>query len=99
MTGFLKYIVLPGINNNIDDYLFVIEIMKILCIKQLTIARDTSVKYNSNSDLLENLIIASGYLLAILAKNKMTADMFTFTPTEREKVCAFANKLLQAGEV
>ncbi len=95
----LKYIVLPGINDNLQDYLSVIEIMKILCVKHLTIARDTSIKYSSNSEALNNLISSSGYLLAILAKNKMTADMFTFTPNEREKMVAFANKLLQEEKV
>ncbi len=42
----LKYIVLPGINDNIQDYLSVIELMKILKVKHLTIARDTSIKYS-----------------------------------------------------
>lgn len=95
----LKYIVLPGINDYLPDYLSLIEIMKVLNVKHLTISRDVSIKYSSNSEQLEDLISASGCLLAMLAKNKMTADMFTFTPEEREKAVAFATKLLQTGEV
>lgn len=95
----LKYIVLPGINDNLEDYLSVIEIMKILHVKHLTIARDTRKKYDGDSEQLENLIGASGYLLAMLSKNKLSADMFTYAPNEREKAVMFANELLQSGEV
>ena len=95
----LKYIVLPGINDNVEDYLYVIEIMKILKVKHLTIARDTSVKYTLDARLSEKLISAAGYLAAILHKNEMTMDMFTYTPAEREHVVAFANELLKVGKV
>jgi wyosine [tRNA(Phe)-imidazoG37] synthetase (radical SAM superfamily) len=95
----LKYIVLPGFNDNLEDYLSVIEIMKVLQVKHLTIARDTRIKYSIDEDEGETLIGAAGYLLALLAKNEMTADMFTYAPAERERVVAFAAELLQAGEV
>lgn len=95
----LKYIVLPGINDNIEDYLYVIEIMKILKVKHLTIARDTRIKYTLDEKMSENLISAAGYLAAILHKSEMTMDMFTYTPEERERVVAFANELLQSKKV
>lgn len=95
----LKYIILPGINDNIEDYLYLIEIMKILKVKHLTIARDTRIKYTLDAKLSQKLISAAGYLAAILHKNEMTMDMFTYTPIEREQVVAFANDLLQEGKV
>lgn len=95
----LKYIILPGINDNIEDYLCVIEIMKTLKIKRLSISRDTRIKYIPNTKLKEDLISAAGYLVAILHKNEMKTDMSTYTPAEREHVVAFANELLQAGKV
>ncbi len=95
----LKYIVLPGINDNIEDYLYLIEIMKILKVKHLTIARDTRIKYTIDVETSKKLISAAGYLAAILHKNEMTMDMFTYAPAEREHVVAFANELLKARKV
>jgi wyosine [tRNA(Phe)-imidazoG37] synthetase (radical SAM superfamily) len=95
----LKYIVLPGINDNLEDYATVIEIMKILKVKQLTISRDGRMKYSLDAEQGEDLINAAGYLAAMLHRNGMTMDMFTYTPAEREHVAAFANALLKAGIV
>lgn len=95
----LKYIVLPGINDNLRDYRSLIEIMKILNIDFLSISRDNSLKYNKNSEQFKHLIVATGYLLAMLKKNNMSADMFSFTPDERNVVYELANKLLETGEV
>jgi len=95
----LKYIVLPDINDNYEDYKQVIEIMKILRVKHLTLARDGKTKYSGTPEQNEKLIGAAGYLLAMLYKNKMTFDMFTFSPVEREQVTSFANNLLSSGEV
>jgi hypothetical protein len=95
----LKYIVLPGINNSLGDYLSVIEIMKILKVSHMTISRDTNEKYAHDEKANENLISAAGYFAALLHKNGMTMDMFTYSPTEREQVVAFANSLLQSGKV
>ena len=44
----LKYIVLPGINDNLADYQGVIEIMKVLKAEQLQISRDSRFKYSQN---------------------------------------------------
>ena len=95
----LKYIVLPGINDTSEDYLTLIEIMKILHVKHLSISRDTRIKYAIDSKQREVLIGAAGHLAAILHKNGMTMDAFPYTPAEREHVIAFANALIQAGKV
>lgn len=95
----LKYIILPGINNNLEDYSSIIEIMKILQVNHLTIARDTRIKHLHGDEQSELLMRAAGYLAAMLHKNGMTMDMFTYAPAERERVVAFANELLQMGKV
>lgn len=95
----LKYIVLPGLNDTYEDYLSVIEIMKVLEVKHLTIARDTSKKYSMGTEEGEQLTGAAGYLAAMCHKNGITNDMFTYTPEERERVISFANELLQNGVI
>lgn len=89
----LKYIILPGINDNVEDYNSVIEIMKILECKHLTLSRDTSKKYSINEEDEQKLIQAAGQFLLLLSKNNMSVDMFTYTPEEREKIVAYAKKL------
>ena len=56
----LKYIVLPGINTRMEDYLGIIKIMKEFDIKDLIISRDVRVMYNmpeTDKDELFNHII------------------------------------------
>lgn len=97
----MKYIVLPGINDYIEDYFSVIEIMKILKVKHLSVSRDVHIKYSNDdkSKNTANLIGAAGYLAAMLHKNEFTLDLFTYTPDERKLVVEFANKLLNTGQV
>lgn len=97
----MKYIVYPGINDNIEDYLSVIEIMKILKVKHLSVSRDVRVKYNHDDKNQNNanLIGAAGYLVAMLHKNGLTLDLFTYTPDERKMVVEFANELLNTGQL
>jgi wyosine [tRNA(Phe)-imidazoG37] synthetase (radical SAM superfamily) len=95
----LKYIILPGLNDNYEDYLSVIEIMKVLHVSHLNMARDIRIKYVPDAKRNDDLVVASAYLIAMLHKNKMTFSMGTFSPAEREQVVAFAKELLQADEV
>ena len=95
----LKYIVLPDINDNYEDFASVIEIMKTLKVKHLTLARDGRTKYSETPEDSEKLAGAAGYLLAMLHTNQLTYDMFTFSPIEREKALLFAKKLVSTGEV
>jgi hypothetical protein len=95
----LKYIVLPGMNDNLGDYQSVIEIMKVLQVKHLDLSRNTRIKYASDAEQDENLIGAAGYLVALLHKNGMSFGLFTYKPNERERVIAFAHELLKSGEV
>lgn len=95
----LKYIILPEINNNLKDFVSVIEIMKILKVNHLTISRDTRMKYTLDTEQSNALLGAAGCFAAMLHKNGMTFDMFTYTPAEREHIVAFANELLQSNKV
>ena len=95
----LKYIVLPGINDTYEDYQSLIEIMKTIQVPHLTISRDTTKKYDVHNKEFEELIGASGYLLAMCHKNNISNDMFTFTPEERKMVIEFAKELLKTGQV
>jgi len=94
----LKYIVLPGVNDNHDDYAAVIDLMKGLGTTHLTLARDTSVKYGLGEEESERLVTAVGQLTAMLYQNKLTFDMFTFTPQEREKIVIAATKSVISGK-
>lgn len=95
----LKYIILPGVNDNVEDYQSVIEIMKLLEVNHLTLSRDTSVKYVSNDEYCRQLIGAAAYFAAMLHKAMRTFDMFTFTPSEQEEVIRQAVELLETGKV
>jgi pyruvate-formate lyase-activating enzyme len=95
----LKYIVLPGINDNLADYNAVAEIMGILGTKHLTIARDTNLKYSLGDAERKALISAAARLVLILHKNSLTFDMFTFTPQERDSVIAAAKAMLRVGDI
>lgn len=89
----LKYIVLPGINDNPDEYLALIEIMNVMGIEHLCIARDAREKYLSDEDSRQNLIDAAGTLVAVLYRADMTMDLTLYLPDECEKILAFAEKL------
>lgn len=95
----LKYIVLPGINDTLEDYLSLIDIMKTLKVPHLTISRDTSKKYAFSPKEQETLVGAAAYLFALCHKNEISNDMFAFTPEERSQIVAFAQELIQAGQI
>ncbi|MDR0578958.1 MAG: radical SAM protein [Candidatus Accumulibacter sp.] len=95
----LKYIVLPGVNANLDDYLSVIEIMKVLQVKHLTISRDTATKYALDAERRDDLIGAAAYLAAMLTKNGLAFDLYpAYTPDEREKIAALGGNCCNRGQ-
>lgn len=93
----LKYIILPGINDTYEDFTSIVEIMKVLNVKHLTIARDLSKKYDMSKQDIVNLTGAAAYLLAILYKNNMSADMFTYSPEEMKMSIDQANEIASKG--
>lgn len=66
-----KYIVLPGINDNNEDYKSVVNIMKKVKNNYLHIACDCRYKYTRTEKEREEIINASANLTAMLIKNKM----------------------------
>lgn len=93
----LKYIILPDINDTYADYLSLMEIMKVLEVKHLTISRDVRDKYKISAKRRTKLASAAAYLLAMCHKNGITNDMFTYTPAEREETIKLANEILRKG--
>jgi len=95
----LKYIVLPDINDNYEDYVSLMGIMKVLEVKHLTISRDTRKKYSLSRGEQTKLTGAAAYLLAMCHKNGITNDMFTYTQEEREEAVRLANEILKTSQI
>lgn len=90
-----KYIVLPDVNDTYEDYISLVEIMKILEVPHLSISRDVLYKYTASSKERTKLLGAAAYLAAICHKNGITADFYTYSPEEREIIAKLANEVLQ----
>ena len=99
----LKYLILPGVNDNTSDYSELISIMDDLKVNQLTIACDNRRKYYEDRDaeVMERLIAAGGYLTAALKRNGKTANISLneYKPDQRDRILAYADDLLMSGEV
>lgn len=95
----LKYIILPDINDFYEDYLSLMEIMKALEVRRLTISRDTRVKYDLGKADRAKLTGAAAYLMAMCHKNDITNDMFTYTPGEQAEAVQLAGEILRKGLV
>lgn len=91
----LKYIILPDINDTYEDYISLIEIMKVLEVKHLSLSRDVRTKYQPGTQEKDKLLGAAAYLAALCHKNGITNDMFTFTPGERHQIVQLAAEVLQ----
>jgi len=95
----MKYIVMPDINDIYEDYVSLVEIMKVLNVKHLTISRDTRTKYTLNSEERMKLTGAAAYLLAICHKNGISNDMFTYTAEEQSEAITLAGEILRTGQI
>lgn len=95
----LKYIVLPGINDVYEDYQSLMEIMKVLEVKHLTLSRDGEKKYNMSREERIDLLGAAAYLLAICHKNGISNDMFSYSQEEQQEAIRLANEILRRGDV
>jgi len=95
----LKYIVLPGINDNLEDYHSIVEIMKSLNIKYLGIDCDIRERYKRGEEQSKTLIKATGHLLAILKKNDISyyLNHSLFSPNESQNANDFADELCGKG--
>jgi adenine C2-methylase RlmN of 23S rRNA A2503 and tRNA A37 len=95
----IKYINLPGINDNFNDHNGIVKILKDLNIKTISLARDTNRKYDSTPEQLNSVIGAAGYFLAITSKNDIPCVTIGYTPDEVDNAIAFGRHLLDSGTV
>ncbi len=65
----IKYIVFPDINDNYADFVSLMEILKVLEVKELSISRDGRVKYNADKEYRIKLLGGVAYLSALCLKN------------------------------
>lgn len=95
----LKYIILPDINDVYEDFVSLMEIIKILSVKHLTISRDTRKKYSHSDEYHVKMIGAAAYLVAMCLKNNVSFDMFTYTVDEQQLVMKQVQEILENGYV
>ena len=95
----LKYIILPDINDIYEDFQSLMEIMKVLEVKHLTLSRDGRKKYDMDRKERTKLIGAAAYLLAMCHKNGIANDMFTYTQEEQKEAISLAKEILARGQV
>lgn len=95
----LKYIILPDINDVYEDFQSLMEIMKVLEVKHLTLSRDVRKKYDMDRKERTKLIGAAAYLLAMCHKNGIANDMFTYTQEEQKEAISLAKEILARGQV
>lgn len=95
----MKYIVLPDINDFLEDYLSLAEIMKVLGVKHLIFSRDTRTKYSLSEGDRVKLTGATAYLLAVCRKNGISCNLSNYTQEEQAEAVELAKEVLQKGLV
>lgn len=82
----LKYIILPGLNDTMEDYMGLMEIMGKLNVRKLEVSRDLGTKYCAGDGGGAELLRAASSLLAVCQKHGISCDMgFAYTPAERDQ--------------
>lgn len=95
----LKYIILPDINDIYEDFIALIEIMKILNVRHLSISRDGRKKYNYSNEYHVKMIGGAAYLAAICFKNHISFDLFPYTVDEQQLIKKQTEEILSKGYV
>jgi len=78
----LKYIILPSINDNMDDFILLVKYMEELGISHLFISRDVNKMYNSNINEKEKLLRSAAKLVSLCRKRDLQYTLSTYTPAE-----------------
>jgi hypothetical protein len=95
-----KYIVLPGINDTVEEYLALIDLMKNLDITLIQITQDNRKKYNSSPEYVAQIEKGVGLLIAMLRKNGIFIRAIgEITQTQINNAMAYADELLESGKV
>ncbi len=96
----LKYIILPGINDTLEDYMSLMEIMKVIEVPELSISRHFGKKYNINTQEYTDIVGAMAYLIAVCVKNGIRYNnAYAYTPQERMEAETLAKEILEKGLV
>jgi adenine C2-methylase RlmN of 23S rRNA A2503 and tRNA A37 len=95
----LKYIILPDFNDDWNDFLGVVKIMKDLNISYITLSRDVTTKYDDTPDPENKLITAAAFFLILISKNKLKCSFAFFSPEEQQQIVALARHLIDTGVV
>ena len=96
----LKYIMLPGYNDNLTDFNAVVEIMNILDVPQLTLSRNMGSKYNVSVEERGALLTVTTYLAAVLKKNnKGLIFHHGYMPEEQKFVTDNVDNLIAQGKI
>jgi adenine C2-methylase RlmN of 23S rRNA A2503 and tRNA A37 len=95
----LKYIIIPGINDDLDDFLGVLKIMKDLQINAIAISRDVKTIYDNTTDPENKLISAAAFFIILLNRNNIGCSIAAYTPAEQQQIIALARHLIDTGVV
>lgn len=91
----LKYIVLPGVNDTLEDYCSIVEIMKVLEVNNLSITRNLFERYTLNDNQRVQLASAAAYLMAILKKNGLEFSLSLYSKEEIDYATQLMNEILE----
>ena len=109
----LKYIIIPGINDNIEEYIATIKIMEKLKLKKIILSRDNrfrvekmiaahNIKSNNRENAYSELDVSTAIFAALLKKNGMIADYGIFWPDEYKayrKIDSLATEFLKTNKI
>jgi len=96
----LKYIILPGVNDNLADFTAIVEIMNILGVPHLTLSREMGAKYSASTEARGALLTATAYLAAVLKKNnKGFIFHHGYMPEEQKFVTDNVDNLIAQGKI
>lgn len=83
----LKYLLMPGINDNIEDFALFVEITKNLKIPSVILS------CNRYTEVSDNHIKSAGTMLALLRKNNIKAALHMFSKPQQLEALKFASVL------
>ena len=82
----LKYIVLPGINDNEEDYISLMNLMNQLGAETLEISRDLRFKFTMTDSERAKLIDSAARLVQYCSMNDIMTSMIFYSPEEEKSI-------------
>lgn len=87
----LKYIIMPGINDSLDDYYGVMEMINQLKPPRLSISRNTLTTYSISERDRNVLLESASRLVRLCNENDVPVGMFQYSQAERDLIHKLAN--------